>query len=63
MINGERIYIKGYSCWFDSREFHGSEVTEKYSMGVRIDGEFTSDFREKLFGKNSKWKSLPIIDI
>jgi len=23
-----------------------------------IDGEFTQEFREKLFGKNSKWKTI-----
>ena len=59
MKNDKPIYIKGSSCWFNSTKSHGTE-TNGYGVSVRIDGEFTSDFRKKLFGKNSKWKTVEI---
>ena len=61
MENNKPIYMKGYSCWLDSTKVHGCK-TNGYGVSVRIDGEFTSDFRRKLFGKNSKWKTIPIMD-
>ena len=61
MKNDKPIYIKGSSCWFNSTKSHGTE-TNGYGVSVRIDGEFTSDFRKKLFGKNSKWKTVEIED-
>ena len=56
--NHKPIYIKGSSCWFDSFKYHGTESKDDYAVSVRIDGEFTQEFREKLFGKNSKWKTI-----
>ena len=61
MKNDKPIYIKGSSCWFNSTKPHGTE-TNGYGVSIRIDGEFTSDFRKKLFGKNSKWKTVEIED-
>ena len=61
MENNKPIYMKGYSCWFDSTKVHGCK-TNGHGVSIRIDGEFTSDFRRKLFGKNSKWKTIPIMD-
>ena len=59
MKNDKPIYIKGSSCWFNSTKVHGTE-SSGYGVSIRIDGEFTSDFRKKLFGKNSKWKTVEI---
>tara|TARA_R110000765_G_scaffold409241_1_gene507387 strand:+ start:176 stop:835 length:660 start_codon:yes stop_codon:yes gene_type:complete len=56
--NHEPIYIKGSSGWFDSFKYHGTESQDDIAVSVRIDGEFTQEFREKLFGKNSKWKTI-----
>ena len=55
--NEKPIYIKGNSCWFDSKKYHGTK-TNGYGVSLRVDGEFTSEFREKLFGKDSKWKTV-----
>ena len=55
----DNIYIQGSSCWFDSQKSHGTK-SNGYTVSMRIDGKFTSDFRNKLFGKNSKWKTAQI---
>ena len=55
--NNKPNYIKGNSCWFDSRKIHGTE-TNGYGVSLRVDGEFTSEFRDKLFGQGSKWMTL-----
>lgn len=57
MENNKPNYIKGSSCWFDSRKIHGTE-TNGYGVSLRVDGEFTSEFRDKLFGQGSKWMTL-----
>ena len=56
MKNGKPIYIKGSSRWFNSTKVHGTE-SNGYGVSVRIDGEFTEEFREKLFG-DTKWKTI-----
>ena len=53
----DNIYIKGNSCWFDSQKPHGTK-SDGYTISMRIDGKFKSDFRNKLFGKNSEWKTI-----
>tara|TARA_R110002020_G_scaffold49105_13_gene140111 strand:- start:2414 stop:3040 length:627 start_codon:yes stop_codon:yes gene_type:complete len=55
----DNIYIEGNTCWFDSKKPHGTE-SDGYSISMRVDGKFKSDFRNKLFGKNSKWKTAHI---
>ena len=55
--NENPIYIKGNSCWFDSKKYHGTK-SDGYSISMRIDGKFNSDFRDKLFGKDSKWETI-----
>jgi len=55
--NEKPIYIKGNSCWFDSKKYHGTK-TNGYGVSLRVDGEYTSEFRDKLFGKDSKWKTV-----
>ncbi len=59
--NNQPIYIQGSSCWFDSKKIHGTE-TDGYGVSLRVDGEFTDEFRKKLFGENSKWKTIQEID-
>ena len=56
MENNQPIYIQGSSCWFDSQKYHGTK-SNGYSISMRIDGKFKSDFRHKIFGKNSKWQT------
>ncbi len=55
----DNIYIQGSSCWFDSQKSHGTK-SNGYTVSMRIDGKFTSEFRKKLFGKKSKWKTAHI---
>ena len=55
--NEKPIYIQGNSCWFDSKKIHGTE-TNGYGVSLRVDGEFKSEFRDKIFGKNSRWMTL-----
>ena len=54
--NKQPIYLQGSSCWFDSQKPHGTK-SNGYSISMRIDGKFNSDFRDKLFGKDSKWQT------
>ena len=58
--DGKKFFHEGYSCWFDSRKFHGAEALGRNGVSVRVDGKFTSDFREKVFGKDAEWESLPL---
>ena len=53
----DNTYIRGHSCWFDSQKPHGTK-SDGYTISMRIDGKFKSEFRNKLFGKNSKWKTI-----
>lgn len=50
-------FVEGYSCWFDSQKPHGTE-SDGFSISMRVDGKFESDFRDKIFGKNSKWETF-----
>jgi hypothetical protein len=43
---GEKKYVESYSAWFDSvNQFHGSDGCDGLSFSIRVDGEFTDDFR------------------
>lgn len=44
----KKIYVESRACWFNDLDWHGSDrnVTQTYS--IRIDGQFTEDFRRKL---------------
>ena len=59
MENNKPNYIKGIpTLWFDSRKIHGTE-TNGYGVSLRVDGEFTSEFRDKLnLVKVTKWMTL-----
>jgi hypothetical protein len=43
------MLLKGISCWFDGSKIHGTKSGDGLSASVRIDGEFTPEFREKVF--------------
>jgi len=49
-------YSNGVSCWFNPIMLHGIKNGDDFSASLRIDGEFTEEFREKLFG-DTKWKT------
>ena len=57
MENNQPIYIQGSSCWFDSQKSHGTK-SKGYSISMRIDGKFNSDFRDKIFGDGSEWQTI-----
>ena len=54
---GETIYLKGNSCWFDSQRRHGTK-SDGYSVSIRVDGKWKSDFRNKIFGEGSEWETI-----
>ena len=57
MENNQPIYLQGSSCWFDSQKSHGTK-SNGYSISMRIDGKFKSDFRNKIFGDGSEWQTI-----
>ena len=59
--NNNHTYIQGSSCWFDAKIKHGSE-SDGFAASLRVDGEFTKEFREKSFGKNSKRETVTDLD-
>jgi len=46
----EKIYVESYSAWFDSvNQYHGSDALGKgLSFSIRVDGEFTDEFRKQI---------------
>lgn len=43
---GERKYVESYSAWFDVvNQFHGADAADGLSISLRVDGEFTDEFR------------------
>ena len=53
----ETIYLKGNSCWVDSQRRHGTK-SDGYSVSIRVDGKWKSDFRNKIFGEGSEWETI-----
>jgi hypothetical protein len=49
--------MTGSACWFDSTKVKGTTGSADFTAGVRIDGEFTSEFREKIFN-DSEWETV-----
>ena len=41
-------YLKGVSSWFNSNDIHGSDVTNRLTWSLRVDGLFTDSFKEAL---------------
>ena len=45
----EKLYVRSYSAWFDTvNQFHGSDAKEGISFSVRVDGNFTEEFRKNI---------------
>jgi hypothetical protein len=46
---GEKAYVEGYSAWFDSvNQFHGADACEGLSFSMRVDGQFTDEFKKRI---------------
>lgn len=43
-----RIYINSRAAWWNDQDWHGGDRLMEQSYGLRIDGKFTNEFREKL---------------
>jgi|TARA_R110000822_G_scaffold82989_4_gene195894 hypothetical protein len=52
----EKVYSKGISCWFNPLLLHGVDCGEDISASLRVDGEYTKEFRKKIFG-DDEWKT------
>ena len=50
------IYSKEISCRFNPVMLHGVECGEDFSASLRVDGEYTEDFREIVLG-DREWKT------
>lgn len=44
----ERMYVKGYSAFFNSYDVHGGDATDTMTYSLRVDGTYTSEFRKQL---------------
>ncbi len=46
---GEKAYVESYSAWFDTvNQFHGADACEGLSFSIRVDGQFTDEFRSRI---------------
>jgi hypothetical protein len=46
---GDKLYIDGYSAWFDTvNQYHGSDAAEGLTFSIRVDGQFTPEFRRMI---------------
>lgn len=43
-----KIYINSRVAWWNDQDWHGGDRTMRPSYGLRIDGEFTQEFRDKI---------------
>ena len=50
------VYSKGISCRFNPVMLHGVDCREDFSASLRVDGEYTEDFREIVLG-DREWKT------
>lgn len=46
--SGQKYHLTGICNWFDSSNFHGSEIAEQACYSLRIDGIFSDEFYSKL---------------
>jgi hypothetical protein len=45
----EKLYVESYSAWFDTvNQFHGSDAAPGLSFSIRVDGVFSTEFRQKI---------------
>jgi hypothetical protein len=45
---GQKCHLAGTCNWFDSSNFHGSEIAEQACYSLRIDGMFSDQFYSKI---------------
>ena len=46
---GEKQYVESYSAWFDSvNQYHGCDGGSGLTFSIRVDGEFTDEFRSMI---------------
>ena len=45
---GERIYAPSSCYWFNDHDYHGVESDTFFRYSIRVDGTFTSEFRDKV---------------
>ena len=43
-----KIYLNTRAAWWNDQDFHGGEKIMEQSYGLRIDGKFTEDFRNRI---------------
>lgn len=45
----EKIYVNSHSAWFDTvNQFHGADPCEGLSFSIRVDGQFTDEFKSRI---------------
>ena len=59
---GERLYIDGYSAWFDTvNQYHGSDAADGLTFSFRVDGRFTPEFRRRVPYDTENIASTPAV--
>lgn len=47
--SGEKQYVESYSAWFDSvNQFHGGDASDDLAFSIRVDGQFSDQFRAQI---------------
>lgn len=45
----EKQYVESHSAWFDSvNQFHGGDATGELAISIRVDGQFSDEFRQQI---------------
>jgi hypothetical protein len=56
----EKQYVESHSAWFDSvNQFHGGDATGELAISIRVDGQFSDDFRAQIPVPESNRASTP----
>jgi hypothetical protein len=59
---GQKRYVAGHSAWFDTvNQYHGADETGELSWSIRVDGEFTDDFRKLMPAVTDRPASRPAL--
>jgi hypothetical protein len=46
---GQKQYVESHSAWFDSvNQFHGGDETGELAISIRVDGQFSDDFKARI---------------
>ena len=61
-ITGQKLYIDGYTAWFDTvNQYHGSDAVDGLTFSVRVDGHFTTEFRNRIPYASDNVASTPAV--